>query len=623
VPPTSTVEAGVDSTSNHRTVFVSARLGEPESLDPARNDDDVRGREIIQNVYETLVTYDGAATDTFVPLLAESWEVSEDGKVWTFLIRPGIKFHDGADLTPSDVAYSFQRGLLSGGTTSPQWLLAEPFFGRGTDDISLLIDPDGKLYDNQVRLATADPAKLKSACEKVTSAIIADDVVGTVTITLAQPWGPFLPTIAQTWGSILDRDWTAANGGWDGSCDSWQKFYALPSDNNPLTSIMNGTGPFMLEHWIEGEEILLVRNEDYWREPARLEQIAIKRVDEWETRLAMLQSGEADEMDIATAEHRSQVDEMVGERCEFDLAANRFKRCAVIDAGKPIRRYTGQPMLASNDLFFTFDIAETSNYIGSGKLDGNGIPPDFFADIHIRRAFAYSFDWDVYIRDAFDDEAMQQPVVARPGMPGYERDAPVYSFDLLKAEEEFKLADLDNDRIPAGEDPRGDIWTTGFRLQAVYDQGNTSHQRISEILSTNLARVNELFIVESVGLSRERYENAIESSQAPYFVSGWVQDIHDPHNWYVPYLAGAPASHQRLPDDLNEQFPELIEQGLAEIDPAQRQVAYEQLNQMIYDEVPFLLLAVAAEHRYEQRWVQGTIRNPVLPGRYYYPVFKE
>ena len=73
------------------------------------------GGEIIQNVYDTLVFYEGIATDKFVPQLAESWETSEDGTVWTFQIREGVKFHDGADLTPSDVAYSFQRGLLYGG----------------------------------------------------------------------------------------------------------------------------------------------------------------------------------------------------------------------------------------------------------------------------------------------------------------------------------------------------------------------------------------------------------------------------------------------------------------------------------------------------------------------------
>ncbi len=83
-------------------------------------------------------------------------------------------------------------------------------------------------------MAAADPAALVAACEKVKSAIVADDAAGTVTMTLAQPWGPFLATIAQTWGSIMDKKWVIENSGWDGTCDTWQNFYAMDSASNPL-----------------------------------------------------------------------------------------------------------------------------------------------------------------------------------------------------------------------------------------------------------------------------------------------------------------------------------------------------------------------------------------------------
>ena len=115
-----------------------ATIGDALTLDPALSYDTASG-EVIQNIYETLVFYDGEATDKFVGQLAESWEISEDGTVWTFHIREGVKFHEGQTLTPTDVAYSFQRGLLQGGYSSPQWLLAEPFFGVGVDDISLRV----------------------------------------------------------------------------------------------------------------------------------------------------------------------------------------------------------------------------------------------------------------------------------------------------------------------------------------------------------------------------------------------------------------------------------------------------------------------------------------------------
>ena len=607
--------------SKDPTTFVNATIGEPETLDPALAYE-TAGGEIIQNVYETLVFYDGEATDKFVPQLAESWETSDDGTVWTFKIRSGVKFHDGADLTPSDVAYSFQRGLLYGGTAGPQWLLAEPFFGVGTDDVSLLVDPDGNLYDDQAGLAAADPATLKAACEKVTGAIVADDSAGTVTMTLSQAWGPFLPTIAQPWGSVTDKDWVVKNGGWDGSCDTWQNFYAVPSESDPLTKIANGTGAFKLDHWTQGEEIVLVRNDDYWREPAKLERVVIKSVDEWGTRFAMLQAGDADVVYVPP-ENRSQVDEMVGERCEYDLATNTYKPCEVVDDSKPMRLYIGRPSLASNDMFFTFNIAETSNYVGSGKLDGNGIPLDFFSDIHVRKGFAYSFDWDTYISDVFNGEAVQQPVLARAGMPGYDPSAPVYTLDPDKATAEFKLADVDKDGIPAGDDPEGDIWTTGFRLQALYNQGNTTRQVVSEILASNLATVNELFSVETVGLPWPTFLRTLRASEAPFFVSGWVEDIHDPHNWYQPYMVGTYAHRQNLSPELEDQFREILNRGVAETDPAKRDAIYKEANTLYFDQVPTLLLATATSHGFEARYVHGQVLNPIFFGSYFYPMWKD
>ncbi len=607
--------------SKDPTTLVVAVFGEPETLDPALAYE-TAGAEIIQNVYEPLIFFKGDQPNEFVPMLAESWTISEDGTTYTFQIRKGVKFHEGGDLTPEDVAYTFQRGLLFGGTHGPQWLLAEPFFGVGIDDISLLVDPEGNLYDDREGIKAADPEKLKAACEKVKAAIVADNDNWTVTMKLAQPWGPFLATIVQSWGSIMDKEWVIEHGGWDGSCDTWQNYYAIPSEEDPFTTIANGTGPFKLDHWTQGQEIVLVRNENYWREPAKLERVVIKKVDEWGTRFAMLQAGDADFV-VVPAENRPQVDEMVGERCEFDLQANTYKPCVETDPNKPLRLYIGQPGVTRTDIFLNFNIAETSNYVGSGKLDGNGIPRDFFSDIHIRKAFAYCFDWDTYIQDVFRGEAVQSPVVPLVGMPGYEPDAPKYSFDKAKCEEEFKLADLDKDGIPAGEDPEGDVWTTGFRLQALYNQGNTTRQTISEILASNINSVNGKFIIETVGLPWPAFLRTIRNKEAPYFVSGWLEDIHDPHNWYVPYMIGTYASRQSLPAELKDQFKELINKGVAETDPAKRHEIYKQLNALYYENVPTILLAVATSHAYEPRYVEGVIRNPLFPGFYYYTISKK
>jgi peptide/nickel transport system substrate-binding protein len=643
---TATPEPEVEAVfmSKDPATFVSVSFGEPEGMDPALCYE-TAGGGIIQNVYETLVYYNREKTGEFVPQLATDWTISDDGMVYTFNIRPGVKFHDGADLTPSDVAYSFWRGLLQGGYASPQWLLAEPFFGVGMDDITMIVD-EGASADDRDALIANDPAVLLAACERVQAAIVADDAAGTVTMTLAQPWGPFMATIAQSWGAIMDKEWVIENGGWDGTCATWQNYYGMASADDPFSTIANGTGPFTLEKFANGEEIILARNDAYWREPAKLERVILKQVPEWGTRFSMMQAGDADLATVPAA-NRSQMDELVGafqvydpetnaygpiaEVCAYDgaaLGAAKFTACAEGEAGNgsAFHARLGRPGISMDVLLYNWNIAtseESPNpYIGSGKLDGNGIPADFFSDVHIRKAFSYSFDFDTLINDVFTGEATQSLQLTLPGMPGFFLDTPHYTFDLEKAAEEFKLADLDKDGIAAGDDPEGDVWTTGFRVQMSYNQGNPTRQTIAEILAGSLSSINELFVVETLGLPWPAYLRAQRAKQIPIMTGGWLEDIHDPHNWYQPYTTGTYGGRQSLPEDVRAQFKAILDRGVAELDPVKRGEIYKEANQLYYDLAVALPLMVATSHGFQQRWVEGVILNPIFPGLYYYTIYK-
>ncbi|MBN1148783.1 MAG: hypothetical protein JXA78_16095, partial [Anaerolineales bacterium] len=239
--------------------YVAASEG-IDTLDPAWNYES-EGDAAILNTYESLVTYNGPDATTFVPALAESWEVSEDGMTYVFKIRQGVKFHEGQDLTASDVAYSLQRGVLQGGTFSPQWLFTEPLFATGIYDVAELVDETGALDDDPEGLQAADPAVLASVCQQVVDAMVADDAAGTFTMKLGQPWAPLLATLAQSWGAILDKDWAIENGAWDGDCATWQNFYGVTSETSPLRDKVNGTGPYKLDHWTPGEEVVFVAND--------------------------------------------------------------------------------------------------------------------------------------------------------------------------------------------------------------------------------------------------------------------------------------------------------------------------------------------------------------------------
>lgn len=209
-------------------VYIGADAG---SLDPAFGS---RMEEVwmIRNIYNGLVRMKSGSTD-FEPDLAESWEVSDDGLVYTFHLRRGVQWHKGyGEFTAHDVKYSLER------TANPE-------------------------------TGSAHGANLRNEVEAVE---VIDDY--TVQIRLTQSFPAFLFRLNQgvLHGGMVNQQ----------AVEEYGDDYGM----NPI-----GTGPFQFEEYVPRERIVLVRNPDYYEGPATLERVVMHFVPEESVAVLGMQTG--------------------------------------------------------------------------------------------------------------------------------------------------------------------------------------------------------------------------------------------------------------------------------------------------------------------------------------------
>ncbi len=577
-----------------------------ESLDPAWHYDTGSGT-ILLNVYDTLIYFDGEKTDAFKPVLAtevpsqENGLIRDEGKTYAFPIRTGVKFQEGGDLTPDDVAYSFHRGMLQDRAGGPQWLLLEPLLGVSSiRDLATSIEAEktGKPAEEIEfeKISELSPETLAAVCEQVKAAVTVED--GNVVFHLKDPFPAFLAILTGQWGSVLDKEWVAAEtkdaageakpAGWDGACDTWASFHDPTTEESALRAVTNGTGPYKLARWRRDEEIVLDRNESYWGDaPAQLAQVIFKFNEEFSSRLLMLQTGDADEIAIP-ASNEDQVEPMV--------------------ADGSVTLYKDLPEVAMGFWVLNQKVAaEDNEYIGSGQLDGEGVPPDFFSDPHVRKGFALAYDLDTFVNDIVPGHARASSGPIPSYMTGFNPDQPTYDFNLDQAAEEFKQA-FD-----------GKLWETGFKLSIPMVPGAATSRLNREMYRDALAKINPKFQVEIREVQSSELTEDDNADKLPITASAWQQDYHDPHNWAFPLLAtqGYYSRQMDFPEEVAAKLDDLIARARVETDPEARKQLYFEIQQIYYDEALMIPIQEYIGRLYLRSWVKGYVHNPARAGMYY------
>ena len=187
---------------------------------------------VTSNIYNGLIHLDEESNAH--PDLAQSWDISPDGLVYTFQLRDNVKWHDGQPLTSADVKYSFEN-------------LVGKYNARGRE-----------AYRNIKSIDAPSPT--------------------TVKITLKKPYSPFLEVLTAHDGCIMPKHLYE-------NTDVFKNPY---NNNNPV-----GSGPFKFKEWSKGSHITLVRNENYFKKGRPfLDSVVYRIIPNASTRAIAFETGE-------------------------------------------------------------------------------------------------------------------------------------------------------------------------------------------------------------------------------------------------------------------------------------------------------------------------------------------
>ncbi|MFI2508620.1 ABC transporter substrate-binding protein [Streptomyces sp. NPDC018972] len=288
-------DADNESGGGKKDTFVFAGAGDPGSLDPALASDGETFR-VTRQAFEALLEHESGGTK-LVGGLAETWSSNDEGTVWTFNLRKGVKFHDGEAFNAAAVCANYDHwfnwtGTYQSSAVSYYWQTIMGGFAKNEDK-------------------ETPEANYKSCTAKDENTAVIEVKKPSANL----PGGFSLQALAIHSPKAL-KEYAKEEATAKGDAITYPKY-------SQEAGTVAGTGPYKITKWNKGnKEVTLERFDDYWGDKAKIKNLVFRTIDTEEGRRQALQAGDIDGYDlVAPADVKTLEDEgyVVPTRGVFNL----------------------------------------------------------------------------------------------------------------------------------------------------------------------------------------------------------------------------------------------------------------------------------------------------------------
>uniref|UniRef100_UPI002869DBBB ABC transporter substrate-binding protein n=1 Tax=Deinococcus sp. TaxID=47478 RepID=UPI002869DBBB len=452
----------------------------------------------------------------------------EGGRRYTFTLRDGVKFHTGNPFECKDAEYTFRRNLVTNTADSGNWFLAESLLGTASN-----------ANDDQ-----------SVTWQRITDAVKCDGQTLVFTLPKADP--AFLAKLAYTGQGVVDSVHAIKIGEWDGTEATWKDAVGRDLTGSPLAKEPSGTGAYKLVEKTS-TAVTATAFDGYWGDKPSITNILIQKVPEQAARLQAFEKGDADLIET-------------GGRPIIESQLRGKDGIAILD---------GLPDTSAFGISMNEAIGGTA--IGSGKLDGQGIPANFFSDASVRRGFVAAFDVPAYIKQVQGGQGEARNFLLPDTFPGYDAELDGAKFDLDTARAAFQKA------------WGGQVWDRGFTVSISYRAGSVAAQTGMEMLKKNIEALNPKFKVNIVSKEWSEIIKGSNQGTEAMVMTGWAPDYADADNFVTTFYASTGYYNPRI-NVKDTQIDTWITEARSTTDTARRDELYQQVAGRALDQAYYILM---------------------------------